>query len=312
MLVTGCAGFIGSSLVDELLKRGNKVVGVDNFDPYYDKSIKMKNMENVLKDNNFRFIECDIRDEQELTKIFKEGIDFVFHMAARPGVRSSIENPILYNDINVNGTVNLLKLSSDFGVKKFIHASSSSVYGNPMYLPLDEKHPNNPISPYGISKLSSEKYCLTFEKLYGLKTICLRFFTVYGPRQRPDEAICKFTELILKNKPITIYGDGEQTRDFTFITDIVNGIILSQEKGVHGEVFNLGSGKRVNVNHFVNLLEKETGKKVKKIHIKNQRGDVSHTWADTTKARKLLNYEPKVDIENGIKKYVEWWKNEKC
>lgn len=312
MLVTGCAGFIGSNLVDELLAKENKVIGIDNFDPYYKKTVKLKNMKKTKGDKNFKFVECDIRNLKKLERIFKkQDIDFVFHMAAKSGVRSSIDYAHLYNDVNINGTIDLLKLSADFDIKKFIHASSYSVYGNPLYLPVNEKHPKNPISPYGISKLSSEKYCRAFEELCGLKTVCLRFFTVYGPRQRPDEAICKFTDLVLKNKPVTIYGNGERARDFTFITDIINGIILSQESKLHGEVFNLGCGNGISINYIIKLLEKEIGKEINKIYIERQKEDVSHILADISKAKELLNWKPKVDIETGIKGYIEWWENGK-
>ena len=228
-------------------------------------------------------------------------------MAARAGVRASIRHPKLYNDININGTLNLLNLTLKHEVEKFIFASSSSVYGCYKYLPINEDHPTQPISPYGISKLAAEKYCLFFDKAYGLKTICIRIFTAYGPRQRPDEAICKFTKLIFSDKPVTIYGDGEQVRDFTYIDDIVNGFILAMKKNVHGIALNIGSGRKVSVNELVDLLEKYSKRKVKRVYVEKHVGDVPATHADISKARQLLGYKPKVDIEEGIKRFIEWF-----
>ena len=243
-----------------------------------------------------------------IESVFKRhGIEAVVHIAAKAGVRNSVQNPYEYNEVNINGTLNLLNVARDSDVERFIFASSSSVYGNPQYLPIDEKHPTNPVSPYGVTKLACEKYCLFFEHAYALKTILLRFFTVYGPRQRPDEAIHKFTRLIFENRPITIYGDGNQTRDFTYVDDIVRGIELALKSNVSGEVFNLGSGKRISVNELVDLLEKYSGKEVKRVYIEKQLGDVSNTWASIEKAKHMLGYEPKVDIEEGVKRFIEWW-----
>ncbi|HDD46091.1 MAG TPA: NAD-dependent epimerase/dehydratase family protein [Candidatus Aenigmarchaeota archaeon] len=308
ILISGVAGFIGSNLAGKLLEKGNVIVGIDNFDPYYSKEIKKENIAHLSKSKNFIFYEGDIRNERFLRKVFKEhSIEAVIHIAARAGVRASIKDPYLYNDVNINGTLNLL-CAAVGSVKKFIYASSSSVYGNPIYLPIDEKHPTNPISPYGITKLAGEKYCLFFDKTYGLKSTCLRFFTVYGPGQRPDEAIHKFTRLAFEDKPIKIYGDGNQTRDFTYIDDIVSGTILALNKNIHGEVFNLGYGKRISVNELVDLIERYSGKRIKREYVDKAAGDVSDTWANIEKAKEMLGYEPKISIEEGVKKFIEWFK----
>jgi UDP-glucose 4-epimerase len=190
-----------------------------------------------------------------------------------------------------------------------VYASSSSVYGNPVYLPIDEKHPTNPISPYGASKLSGEKYCQVFGQIYGVKTTILRYFTVFGPKQRPDEAIYKFTKLILDGKPVTVYGDGNQTRDFTYVSDIVDGTLLTAKKNLSMEVLNLGSGKRISVNELVDILRDIIGKKVRVLHMAKQAGDVSNTWAKIEKAKRILGYKPTFGVRKGIEKFVEWFKN---
>lgn len=310
-LITGGAGFIGSSLADELLKRGNYVVSIDNFDPYYPKEIKEQNIKHSLAETDYKFYEMDIRNTEKLSIIMsEESIDAVFHLAARPGVRASIMNPFVYNDVNALGTLSVLKACLDTDVKKLIYASSSSVYGNPEYLPINENHPTNPVCPYGVSKLSGEKYCLVFDQIYGIKTVILRYFTVFGPRQRPDEAICKFTKLIFEGKPITIYGDGNQTRDFTYISDIVNGTILAVENNISKEIFNLGSGERTIVNKLIHILQVAIGKNAKTVYVERQAGDVSDTWANIEKARRILGYNPITNIKDGVRKFVTWFSQE--
>jgi len=305
ILITGGAGFIGSNLVDSLIKNGNFVYVIDNFDDYYPTEIKMNNIQHNLKEKNFRLIKGDIRD-RELLKNSLKNIDIVFHLAARPGVRPSLKNPVLYHEINSTGTLNLLNACLDSNVKKIIYSSSSSVYGEIEYLPIDEKHPTNPISVYGATKLAGEKYCHVFSKNYGMNIITLRYFTVFGPRQRPDEAICKFTNMILKGEKPEIYGDGEQTRDFTYITDVVDANLLAMKSKINWGVFNIGSGNRISVNELMRLLNKECETNIKPIYSPKKEGEISHTLANIEKAKKLLKYEPKIDIRTGIKKYVNW------
>lgn len=309
ILVTGVAGFIGSNLAEELLKRGEKVIGVDIFDDYYDPKIKLRNLKELKKYKNFVFFK---KDAANIPKKILKNIEIVYHEAGIGGVRYSITNPEKYFRINVVSTFKLLLKCLDTNIKKFVFASSSSVYGNypKSKLPLKENYKCVPITPYGCSKLVAEEYCMNFFRVYGLPTICLRYFTVYGPRQRPDEAICKFVSRILKNKEIEIYGDGKQTRDFTYVKDVVNATILAGESKVKGEIFNIGTGKSVSVLKLVKIIEKVTGKKAKIKFIEKQKGDVMHTQADITKAKKMLRYEPKYDIKKGINEYVDWVRKE--
>ena len=306
-LVTGCAGFIGSHLTEELLKKDYDVIGIDILNDYYSPEIKKRNLEELKKNNKFIFIKDDIKSIK-LKKIFRY-ISTVFHLAAIAGVRPSIEYPTKYIDNNVRGTSNLLQYSLD-NVKQFIFASSSSVYGNISLeeLPSKEEDNLNPISPYGLSKLQGEELCNHFSKIYGLKTTILRFFTVYGPRQRPDEAIYKFIELLSKKETPVIYGNGNQTRDFTYINDIIEGIIKSKETKSTG-TFNLGSGKRISVNNLIEIIEEEMKLNIKPVYTEKKRGDAEHTLANITKAKGIMGYEPKVDIKNGLKKFINWFKN---
>jgi UDP-glucose 4-epimerase len=309
IIITGVAGFIGSNLAEELLNRGKEVVGVDILDNYYDISIKMKNLEKLKNYKKFKFIKDNAGN---IDKKLLENAEIVYHEAGIGGVRYSIDNPKKYFKLNVVSTFNLLVRCLDTDIKKFVFASSSSVYGNypEKMLPLNESYECRPISPYGCSKLAAEQYCMNFYKVYGLFVISLRYFTVYGPRQRPDEAICKFTKKILKNDYIEIHGDGKQTRDFTYVTDVVKGTILAGESKIKGEIFNIGSGNRISILDLVKLIENTLGNKAKVKHTEWQKGDVMHTQADISKARKVLNYQPNYMIENGIKKYVEWLRDE--
>jgi UDP-glucose 4-epimerase len=309
-LITGGAGFIGSSLAEELLTRNNYVIIVDNFDPYYSKELKKYNLEKNSKNENCKFFELDVRNTKKLASVLnEENVDTVFHLAARPGVRQSIKNYFLYENINVLGTLSVLKSCLNTNVKKIIYASSSSVYGNPLYLPIDESHPTNPISPYGVSKLAGEKYCMAFRQIYGLKVVILRYFTVYGPRQRPDEAIFKFARLIFKGKPIPVYGDGNQTRDFTYISDVVDGTILAATKNVSEDVFNLGSGSRISVNALIKIFQEITKEKIKVNYIEKTKGEVTDTLADIKKAKRILGYSPRIGIKQGITEFVKWFKS---
>lgn len=304
IMVTGGAGFIGSHLVDRLIEMGNHVIVYDNFDEYY--AGKEDNIQNHLGDPNFSLIKADILDYDALHKAMNK-VDIVFHLAAQAGVRYSLENPIKTNTVNTTGTLNVLRAAKQNRLKKIVFASSSSVYGLPQYMPVDEKHPTNPVSIYGASKLAAERYC----RILVLPTIILRFHTVYGPRQRPDMAIHKWFQRLFQNKPPVIYGDGEQTRDFTHIDDIIDGTLKSAEtEGVEKEIFNLGSGSNVSVNTVVELLLKLTDKTdIKPIYTQPKLGDVPHTHADISKARNLLGYNPKVTFESGIRQFVKGYKS---
>lgn len=247
VLVTGGAGFIGSHVAERFLKEGHEVVAVDNLDPYYDAEIKRRNIEIFKGNANYSFIKGNIRDK-ELMKDLVDNVDVIFHCAAQAGAKASIENPRKSFDDNVFGTLNLLELSLNSGIKKFVNSSSSSVYGKVKYLPFDEEHPTNPISPYGVSKLVAEHYCRVFYEVYGLKTVNLRYFTVYGPRMRPDLAISIFTRNALENKPIEIFGDGSFTRDFTYVDDVVDlNMKCLRNNNANGETFNVGTGERITI-----------------------------------------------------------------
>ncbi len=310
ILITGGAGFIGSHLADRLLEKGENIVVIDNFDPYYHVEIKKRNISHNLRKKNYKFLEKDIADLQSLKKIIsEENIDVIVHLAAKAGVRPSVEDPHSYSRVNIEGTLNILNATLNSTVDKIIFGSSSSVYGIPEYLPIDEQHPTKPVSPYGATKLAAEKMLFSYYHMYGVKSISLRFFTVYGPRQRPDMAIHKFTKLILQGTPIQAYGDGNSTRDYTYIDDIVDGLVSSIEKNTKDfEILNLGGGKRITLNELINLLEKYCGKKAKRNYVPEQRGDTPHTWADISKSKKILDYSPKTDVEEGVRIFIDWFK----
>jgi len=304
VLVTGGAGFIGSHLVDILLKRGNRVIVYDNFDPFY--AGKKQNIEHHFGDSNFTLLDADILDYTALSSAMRN-VDVVFHEAAQPGIRYSIQNPKEVDEVNVTGTLNVLKAALKNQVKKVICASSSSVYGYPKYLPFDEKHPTNPNSPYAESKLGSERTCLGFQEAYGLDVVALRYFSVYGPRQRPDQVIRIFVSNALDGRPITIYGDGKQTRDFTYIDDVVRGTIRTAEEKIDETLINIGSGKRITINKLFKTIIKLLGKEeMKPTYRKNYAGDFPHTLADITLARRILQYRPTVELERGICNFIDW------
>ena len=309
ILVTGGAGFIGSNLADRLLSLGHEVIVVDNFNSYYDPAIKRNNVKNNLNNQNYHLYECDIQDYASMTNVFKNNnIDVVVHLAASAGVRPSIENPVFYADNNIKGTLNILECMKHFGVKKMVFASSSSVYGNCEAAKFSEDLDLRcPISPYAASKLSCEHFIYTYHHLYGIKACCLRFFTVYGPRQRTDLAISKFVRYIKENKSIELFGDGSTCRDYTYISDITDGIIASinYDKTPY-EIINLGSSNPIKLIDMVNTIEKVLNKKAEIIYKGMQLGDVDRTYADTSKAEKLLNYSPKVTFEEGIRNFVKW------
>lgn len=312
ILVTGGAGFIGSHTCKRLLDENYRVVCVDDFNDFYNPKIKEKNIKQISKNKNFKSYKADIRDYKKLKKIFSENrIDKVIHLAARAGVRPSIENPELYIDVNINGTVNLLELAKEFKIKNFIFGSSSSVYGINKKVPFSENdRVENQISPYAVSKKTGELYCYAYHKLYNSNITCLRFFTVYGPSGRPDMAPLKFTILIDKEKELPMYGDGSSSRDYTYVADIVDGVVSALKKDFSFEIINLGDSNPVKLKYFISLIEKEVGKKAKIKQMPVQKGDVPITYADTKKAEKLLGYKPKIKIEEGIRRLVRWYIDE--
>jgi len=307
VLITGAAGFIGSHLSERLLNDGWTVVGVDNFDDFYDPQIKRRNIADCLKDKNFQLIEADIRNTSAVDKAVTDDIETIVHLAARAGVRASIAQPLLYADVNVNGTVVLLEAAKKHKTKKFIFGSSSSVYGNNKKVPFaEDDNVDFPISPYAATKKACELICYTYHHLYSLPITCLRFFTVYGPRQRPDLAIHKFAKLIEQNKPIHVYGDGTMMRDFTYIDDIINGVVAAIDKCSGFDIYNLGESRPITVNDLIAELEKALGKKALRKYLPPQPGDVERTYADVTKAVSQLGYNPSITIPVGLPKFAQW------
>lgn len=314
-LVTGGAGFIGSHLCRRLLEEGFRVICLDNFDSFYDPNIKIKNIEGLTETylGRFELITGDIRNPEHLREAFqKNKVNLVIHLAARAGVRPSLEQPLLYQDVNIRGTITLLEVCKKFEIKEFIFASSSSVYGENPRTPLSEDDLNiQPISPYGATKRAGELICYSYHHLYGMNIACLRIFTAYGPRQRPEMAIHKFTRLIDRGEVIPIYGDGSSRRDYTYIDDLIEGIMatISHHKGF--EIYNLGESQTTSLIELVRLIEEAFGKKANIEMLESQPGDVSVTYANITKARQMLGYQPKIKIEEGIKRFVEWYKDQK-
>lgn len=308
-LVTGGAGFIGSTLVDKLLAQNEKVLVIDNFNDYYDPNIKENNVNKNLNNKNYRLYRGDICDKELVREIFETNlIDKVVHIAARAGVRPSLEDPFEYIRSNIEGTVNILENMRKLNVKKLVFASSSSVYGNCKAEKFSEDlKVTEPISPYAATKSACEQIIYTYSKIYGVKSVCLRFFTVYGPKQRPDLAIRKFIDLIEQGKPIPVYGDGETMRDYTYIDDIISGIISAMDyDATPYEIINIGGGSPVTLNKMIKTIEKVLGKTAEIHRLPMQPGDVDKTVADISKARKILNYKPKTTFEEGIRKFVNW------
>jgi UDP-glucuronate 4-epimerase len=308
VLVTGCAGFIGSHLCERLVAEGIEVVGIDNFCDFYDPRIKRKNLNALLSKPSFTFVEADIRDRKKIEAIFTQfAPKVVIHLAAMPGVRPSIENPDLYADVNVRGTTVLLDATSKHGIEHFVFGSSSSVYGNNDKVPFSEHdRVETPISPYAATKRSGELLCYTFHALYGFACTVLRFFTVFGPRQRPDLAIQKFLGAVLKDETITLFGDGTMSRDYTYIDDIVDGVVASLGKPRGFRIYNLGGSNPVTLLELVEVIRRVTMREVKVRFAPKQKGDVERTYADITLASKELGFAPKMSLEEGIRRQWQY------
>ncbi len=308
ILVTGCAGFIGSHLSEKLCEEGASVVGIDRFSDYYSREFKERNLANLQQKDNFHLIEADLLD-LDLEEIVTD-MDYIFHEAAQAGVRASWGSQFeIYIKDNILATQRLLEACNGASrLKKFIFASSSSVYGDTDDLPMREESQLKPVSPYGATKLAAEKLCYLYFKNFGVPTVSLRYFTVYGPRQRPDMAFHNFIKAILSDETIEIYGDGKQTRDFTYVSDAVEATINAINAS-SGEVFNIGGGSRITLIEAIKLLEEVVGRKANLVFASAQKGDVRHTFADTSKARKSLNFNPSFDLKSGLTEEVNWLKN---
>jgi UDP-glucuronate 4-epimerase len=314
VLITGGAGFIGSHLAERLIAEGGWDISiVDDLNDFYSPDIKRANLAAMKEKGEVEFHEADIRSSERLKPIFDSGeFDVIVHLAARAGVRPSLKEPKLYTETNINGTVNLLELARDHEIKQFVFGSSSSVYGENEKLPFAETDPIfHPISPYAATKAAGELICHTYSHLFDIRTVCLRFFTVYGARQRPDLAIHKFSKLVWNEQPIQMFGDGSTRRDYTYIDDIISGVRAAMDyDGSMHEVFNLGESETTELSRLIELLEDSLGKKAVIDRQPLQPGDVPITYADISKARKLLNYNPQTKIEQGIPKFVEWFLDE--
>lgn len=310
VVVTGAAGFIGSHLSEALLRAGWQVTGLDAFDRFYDPAVKRRNIADCLGCTAFRLVEGDIRDRAVVEAVFGGGVDAVVHLAARAGVRPSIEDPLLYQDVNVNGTCLLLEVARGHGIRRFIFASSSSVYGNNKKVPFSEAdRVDHPISPYAATKKAGELICHTYHHLFGMAVTCLRFFTVYGPRQRPDLAIHKFGRLIEQGKPIPVFGDGSMMRDHTYIADIVAGIMAALERAEGYHIYNLGNSNPVSLADLIAALERALGRKAVIHRLPNQPGDVERTFADISLARSELGFRPSTTLEEGLRRFVAWMRS---
>ncbi len=309
ILVTGGAGFIGSHVIEQLLANGHTAVCIDNFDDFYDPNVKRRNLEAVLQREDFRLVEGDVRDQSALEQCFSgKPVDVVIHLAARAGVRPSLLQPELYYDVNVMGTLRLLEMMHKHDVSRLLFASSSSVYGNNRKMPFSETDSvDNPISPYAASKKAGELLCHTYHHLYGFDIHCMRFFTVYGPRQRPEMAIHEFVKKITTEKPIVLYGDGTSLRDYTYISDILDGIMKSIDTLEGYEIFNLGESRTIALSELVATIENVVAKKAIIQRQPMQPGDVQVTFADITKAKRILGYQPCCSVESGLEKFIEWF-----
>jgi UDP-glucuronate 4-epimerase len=313
ILLTGGAGFIGSHLSERLLRDGNSLTIVDDLNDFYSPDIKRSNLETIRAAGPSQFHQVDISDEARMMAIGAEQkFDAIIHLAARAGVRPSLEQPLLYEQVNVRGTMVLLEMARRYGIGKFVFASSSSIYGIANRVPFSEEDSLNlPISPYAATKIAGEKICFTYSHLYNIRTVCLRFFTVYGPRQRPDLAIHKFSRLIERGKPIPRFGDGTRGRDYTFCRDIVQGIVAALHYDCDFDVFNLGNSHPVDLNTLIRTLEDSLGKKAIIQNLPDQPGDVPITYADISKAQRVLGYAPQTSFRQGIEEFVCWLREPK-
>ena len=312
ILITGGAGFIGSHLTERLLAETEEILCIDNFNDFYDPAIKRCNVARFIDNDKYKLLEGDIRNKEWINEVFqKHSIKSVVHLAARAGVRPSLTEPYLYEDVNVFGTLNILEACKDHNVDQMIFGSSSSVYGINSKVPFSEEDPlQKPISPYATTKITGEMLCHTYHHLYGIRIVALRFFTVYGPRQRPEMAIHKFTRAVNMGKEIPMYGDGTSRRDYTFIDDIINGIVASLRSSLKYEVLNLGESDTIQLIDLIDLIQKNMGKKAKIKKYSLQPGDVPITYASIEKAKKLIGYSPKVSIQEGIFRFCQWYKTE--
>ena len=311
ILITGAAGFIGSHLAERLLDRGDTVVGFDNFNDYYDPEIKRSNVANALENSSYSLHEADLRDKDIVNDVFDaEKPDVVVHLAARAGVRPSLEDPNLYNRVNVIGSQHILDACLEFKPSHLVFASSSSVYGGITEVPFTEDMDiSRPISPYAATKRMNELMAHVYSHIYGLNITMLRFFTVFGPRQRPDMAIHKFTKLIDAGEPIPMFGDGSTRRDYTYIDDIIDGVVKAVDKPFKYEVFNLGEQQTTTLKELIELVEKHLGKKAIINKMSLQPGDVTITYANVDKARRLLDYDPQTHVDEGIGHFVKWFRD---
>jgi UDP-glucuronate 4-epimerase len=303
ILLTGGAGFIGSHLLERLLARGDDVAVLDDFNDFYDPAVKRRNLP---ARGGFRLYERDIRGAADV--VAAERPDAVVHLAARAGVRPSLENPALYESVNVGGTLALLEACRRAGVGRFLFASSSSVYGDAPVPFREDFEPLEPVSPYGVTKLLGEHYVRIYARLHGIRATCLRFFTVYGPRQRPDMAIHKFTAALFRGEEIPFYGDGSTERDYTYVTDILQGILAALDRPEPFEVYNLGESRTVSLAHLVELLGELTGRVPRLRRLPEQPGDARRTFASIEKARARLGYDPRVPLEEGLREFVRWYR----
>lgn len=312
ILVTGAAGFIGSHVVERLLARGETVVGLDNFDPFYPRPVKERNLARALQHPRFTLVEADLRDAPAVAAAMAaHRPDRVIHLAARAGVRPSIQDPVAYVETNVNGTLHLLQACRGAAVRHFVFASSSSVYGDRADVPFAESaRTDEPASPYAATKKAGEALCFTYHRLLDLPVTCLRFFTVFGPRQRPDLAISKFVRLIEAGQPVPMFGDGTTSRDYTYIDDIVDGVLAALDRPAAYEIYNLGRSNPVSLRRMIAVIEEVTGRQAVIDRQPLQPGDVRTTFADITRARERLGYEPKVEFEEGVRRFVEWFRAE--
>lgn len=313
VLVTGGAGFIGSHVCERLLHDGYAVVCVDDFNDYYDPATKERNIASCRNNKAFFLCHADVRDSKAMDAVMgKHDCSYIIHLAARAGVRPSLENPLLYADTNINGTINLLELAKTYKVRGFLFASSSSVYGLNEKVPFSEEDDvSRQISPYGVSKRAGELYCHAYHQLYGIPITCLRFFTVYGPRGRPDMAPYLFTQRIDREKPIDVYGDGTSKRDYTYVGDIVDGIMAAMKKNCPFEIINLGNSHPIQLREFISIIEERLGKKAQIRKMPVQAGDVPATYADMRKAERLLDFRPKTGIKEGMSLFIDWYGEQK-